>query len=377
MRQRDRTLAEKNHSEKTVFLSDLTQPWDMAFDSSGRMFLLKSARAIGANDRWQNPTFIWHKGASLVADDFFCQGQTGMYGVALHPKFKSNQILYVYMPSNKSKPRTNRVVQLTLNEQLSKVLQRKDIVEDIRFKDARNRWGSPGAHSGGRLRFGPDGRLYITTGDNHNGPLPQSKTQLGGKVLRVDENGNGFEDNNSPGDPRIFTYGHRNIQGIDFQPGTNKVVVSEHGPGHNDEVTFLTAGGNGGWDPSPYKGVECSDNYCGYISNRPDGKLTSMTDTDRYPKAMPPVWNNEGDSQGTGPCVFLKGPHWKEWNGALAVGVMVDRRLEILQFNPDNTLKVLPRQISLERVCGHSCKALMVICTSPPIAEIWKVTANS
>jgi aldose sugar dehydrogenase len=126
-----------------------------------------------------------------------------------------------------------------------------------------------GAHSGGRIRFGADGFLYVTTGDNHNGPLPQDLTKLGGKVLRVDRHGNAAPGNQTPagGDARIFTYGHRNVQGIAFHPTTGQPYIAEHGPGHSDEVTPLTAGGNGGWDPKPEAGVSCADDYCGYIGS--------------------------------------------------------------------------------------------------------------
>ena len=92
----------------------------------------------------------------------------------------------------------------------------------------------------------------MTTGDNHNGPLPQDLTRLGGKVLRVDRNGAAAPGNSTPsgGDPRIYTYGHRNVQGIDFRPvGTvnaGQAYTGKHGPNHSDEVTPLVAGGNAG-----------------------------------------------------------------------------------------------------------------------------------
>ena len=109
--------------------------------------------------------------------------------------------------------------------------ERTDIVTDIPYKHAVVTVGRPGAHSGGRIRVGPDGFLYITTGDNHHPTLPQDVTRLGGKVLRVDRDGKAAPGNNAPagGDPRIFTYRHRNVQGIAFRPGTGR---REHAPTH-------------------------------------------------------------------------------------------------------------------------------------------------
>jgi aldose sugar dehydrogenase len=135
----------------------------------------------------------------------------------------------------------------------------------------------------------------------------------------------------------VFTFGHRNVQGIAFHPSTGQPFSCEHGPGHTDEVTPLVAGGNGGWDPQPAQGVSCEDNYCGYTSNKPDGSLTPMTDLEKFPNAMRPSWTNNGESQGMGPCTFLSGTQWSAWDGDLAVGIMAAQRLDILQLDNGST----------------------------------------
>ena len=322
---------------RTVVMSGLSDPWDLAFAPDGA--ILFTEKCSGLSVRTSNGTvrrLFGTAGAALEADDFFCQSQSGMLGVALDPAFAENRCVYVYMASNMGKAKTNRVVRLTVDKAYTAVSNRKDIVTDIPFKQSFNRWGGAGAHSGGRIRFSPfDGYLYVTTGDNHNGPLPQDLSRLGGKILRIDRSGKAANGNNTPsgGDPRIFTYGHRNVQGIAFHPGTGQPFASEHGPGHNDEVTPLTAGGNGGWDPAPTKGVTCPSDYCGYTSNMPDGTPTPMTDLSRFPDALKPSWNNRGVSEGMGPCDFLEGPHWKAWEGRLAVGFLRGARIELLQMD--------------------------------------------
>jgi glucose/arabinose dehydrogenase len=274
-------------------------------------------------------------GSALVASDFFCEGQSGMHGVAIDPQFASNRYIYVYMPSSATTPRANRVVRLVLSADNTTVSNRSDIVTGIAFKNAATSNGGAGAHSGGRIRFSPgDGFLYITTGDNHDGALPQHPTRLGGKVLRVDRDGNAAPGNNAPAgfDARIYTYGLRNPQGISFRPGSNAPFIAEHGPGHTDEVTMLRAGGNGGWDPQNRGALNCPDNYCGY-----QGNATSMpmTDTGRFPDALRATWANNGASQGMGPATFLTGAQWKAFDGRLLVGVMGANRLDLLTLSTD------------------------------------------
>ena len=153
------------------------------------------------------------------------------------PKFADNRTIYVYSTSSNPAPGVNRVMRMKVADDLSGVSDRTDIVDDIQYKpEATNHpFGGPGAHNGGRLRWNPgDGYLYVTTGDTHNGVVPQSPTKIGGKVLRIDRDGKAADGNKAPEgfDARIYTYGHRNPQGIAFRPGTNQPVTAEHGPWH-------------------------------------------------------------------------------------------------------------------------------------------------
>jgi glucose/arabinose dehydrogenase len=353
-------LAEAPALEAETILSGLENPWDMAFLEDGTMFFTEKCHGLSV--RLPDGTVNKLMGMENTEDyatteeDLFCMGQAGMNGVAVDPDFDENRYVYVYSSSNLSDPHTNRVIRLTVNEDFSGVSDRTDIVEDIPYKmaDSDHPFGGPGAHNGGRIRFGPDGYLYVTTGDTHNGEVPQSPTLLGGKVLRIDRDGGPAEGNNAPEgfDPRIFTYGHRNVQGITFHPETGQPIIAEHGPWHSDEVTALVAGGNGGWDPRPNMAgrEDCPDDYCGYSPNQMEGMdpaeraaFMPMTDLETYPDAMPPAWTNDGLSQGMTPAEFITGEQWGDWDGRLLIGFMgigfggtpVGQRIDILDIAED------------------------------------------
>jgi glucose/arabinose dehydrogenase len=347
----------------TAVLTGLENPWDMAFLPDGTMFFTEKCRGLSVRSASGTVTPLLgmkdSKGYADTAADLFCDGQAGMNGVAVDPEFEKNRFIYVYSASKKTEPGTNRVMRFKVSDDLKKVADRTDIVEDIPYKPAATNhpFGGSGAHNGGRLRFNPgDGFLYVTTGDTHNGEVPQSPTRIGGKVLRIDRDGKPAAGNKPPEgfDPRIYTYGHRNPQGITFRPGTNQPYTAENGPWHSDEVTALVLGGNGGWDPRPKLSGrgECPDNYCGYEPNqmgavdpKDRSKYMSMTDLARFPDAMKPAWNNDGLSQGLSSGTFLSGKQWKDWDGRMVISFMgigvhgtpVGNRLDVLDIKEDGS----------------------------------------
>lgn len=360
---------------RSVVLSGLSGPWDIAFTADGAMLYTEKCRGLSV--RLPDGTIarpFGTAGSALVAADLACEGQSGVHGVALDPDFASNRRVYVYMASTQATPRTNHVVRLVLSPDLRTASARTDIITDIAFKHVGNAHGGAGAHSGGRIRFGPDKFLYVTTGDNHNANIPQSPTLLGGKVLRVTTNGAAAPGNNPPAgfDPRIFTYGHRNVQGIDFRPGSGVPFISEHGPNHSDEVTALRAGGNGGWDPKDRPSLNCADGYCGYAGSP---TTMPMTDLQRFPDAIRPAWTNNGASQGTGPALFLTGDQWGAWNGRLAVGIMGGTRLDILQLdNAGVGQGTTPSGLPSARYRGLTQGPDGNLYVATDGGEIWKVT---
>jgi len=169
--------------------------------------------------------------------------------------------------------------------------------------------------------------LYLTTGDNRSATIPQNVEALGSKVLRFTTDGAP-----APGNPNIgsrnliWALGFRNPQGISFHPWTGDVFISEHGPGNDDEVTKLTAGANGGWNPNN------GGQYNGYNGAR-------MTDTSALPSAVAPIWKHDA-SNGMSPCTFLRGASWKAWDYRLAVGFLGGRKIQVLDFDASLTTVV-------------------------------------
>ncbi|MAA53550.1 MAG: aldose sugar dehydrogenase [Phycisphaerae bacterium] len=329
-----------------IIMSGLENPWDIAFTNDGKaMFYTEKTKGLSVKTGSGVHALYGIKGSSGYADkgdDLYADGQAGMLGVALDANFKKNRTLYLYSTSTKYRGGQcktnfercdgNIVMKFTVAKDFKSVSNRTDIVKDIQYKPFKSDqpFGGPGAHNGGRIRVGPEGYLWVGTGDRHRGICPQDNSLLCGVVLRIDGDGNPHPGNKIKGDKRIYTYGHRNVQGIDFRPSDGRAFTAEHGPWHNDEITALVNGGNGGWAPEQLVGGrgKCPDEYCGYEPQQMEGVTPAiraaympMSDT-RFKDLMPPAWNNNGYSQGTGSAAFLKGSNWGLYEGRLAAGIM-------------------------------------------------------
>jgi len=235
------TSSQTNSSFKVEkVVGGLQVPWSIVWAPDGRMIFTERVGRIRVFENGSlkpQPLF--------VVPDVEPTGESGLMSVVLHPQFATNHLLYLSYAYAGAGVRV-RVVRY--REAPEGFVDRKVIIEDI-----------PAAqfHAGCRLRFGPDGKLYITTGDATQRELAQRLDSLAGKTLRLNDDGSVPNDNpfiaQANARPEIWSYGHRNSQGMDWQPGSNLMFQTEHGPsgfdgpGGGDEVNIVERGKNYGW----------------------------------------------------------------------------------------------------------------------------------
>ena len=219
-----------------IVASRLQAPWSVVFAPDGRIFFSERpgwVRVIENSKVLDRP--------ALLLTDMAASVKMGALGLALDPGFGTNHFLYLAYNYDSGKE-AYRMRVVRYREKQNRLIEPKMLIEDI--PAYRN-------HTGGRLRFGPDGCLYITTGDANDPPLAQRLDSLSGKILRIKSDGaipadNPFV-NRTNANGAIWSYGHRNPQGLAFQTGTGALFAPEHGPDHGDEINLVRKGQNHGW----------------------------------------------------------------------------------------------------------------------------------
>lgn len=215
---------------------NLYVPWSIVFTDPGRMLFTErngSLRIIKNGNLIDKPLKVF--------EDVSSKGEEGLMGLVTDPDYRNNKFIYLSYAYAKNDDLKVKVVRYTDND--TELSEEKVIIDDL----PAERY-----HAGCRIKFGPDGKLYITTGDAGKRELAQVKNSLFGKILRINPDGSVPADNPFPDNP-VWSYGHRNPQGIDWYPGTDILFSTEHGPsgfdgpGGGDEVNIIVKGGNYGW----------------------------------------------------------------------------------------------------------------------------------
>ena len=229
--------------EASVVAEELNVPWEIAFLPDGTYLVTERPGQLVHiyPDRRERIEVI---GVEQV-------GEGGLLGLALAPDFENSGHIYLYQTTQAEDGLTNRVVRYRFeNDSLS---QEEIIIQNI-----------PGAqyHDGGRIAFGPDGKLYVTTGDAGETALAQDVNSVAGKILRLNPDGSIPEDNPFGADNPVYSYGHRNPQGLAWTD-SGELWITEHGPSGvrsgYDEVNRVEAGANYGWPD--FVGAEAGDGF--------------------------------------------------------------------------------------------------------------------
>ena len=286
----------------STLVSGLSIPWDLDFTPDGTMLFTEKRGVL--RSRGADGTI---RRVNAEMGDLFAVGETGLMGIVVDPDFASNRRFYTCQ--GHVGPEV-QVIAWTMNAAYTAATRVADpLVGGIP--------ATSGRHGGCRLRFGPDGYLWIATGDAASGRTPQDLTSLGGKVLRVDPATGAGAESNPLASSRVYSYGHRNVQGLALRPGTSQMWAVEHGPRVDDEINLLVAGGNYGWDPVP-----------GYNESVP------MTDLVKFPDAVVAKWSSGSPTLAVSGGIFLEGKQWGVWEGRLAVATLRDSRLRLFEFTP-------------------------------------------
>lgn len=283
--------------------------WDMVFVESNIMvFDERGGKLHGLNTATKEK---WEIG---TVPNVRAESEGGLLGLVADNQFSDNRYLFACYNAGGSK-RNVKVTRFKLAADNKSVSEFTDIVSDIQSQGGR--------HSGCRMAMDWNNVLWIGTGDSVIASAPQDPKSLAGKILRVDREGKAVEGNLSPPfDDRIYSYGHRNTQGIVLlkEKLSNGAVglTAEHGTDRDDEINWLMPG-NFGWDPS------------GNAYN----ETAPMTDKAKYQDAVEAVWSSGDPTLAISGITLLTNDKWDLWQGWLAVAVLKDKHVRLLEIKAD------------------------------------------
>ena len=307
-----------------VVAAGLEHGWDIGFLPGGSALITERPARIRLLSSTKPGARVTDVAAEL--GDVYVAGEGGLMGLVVHPDFaQTRRFTTCQTHQEGDRPVDVRLVTWELSPDGGRANRVADpLVAGLPLNPS-------GRHSGCRPTLGPDGYLYVGTGDSARADVSQDRTQLGGKVLRIDLGTGGpapdnpFAGSPNPAERLVFTYGNRNVQGVTVQPGTGRLFGAEHGPTIDDEINLLRAGANYGWDPSR-----------GGTRDRYDESVP-MTDLQRFPDAVPAVWSSGGDTEAICGAAFIEGDQWGDMQGLLAVAALAGSKLLLMRVDPDGT----------------------------------------
>jgi glucose/arabinose dehydrogenase len=210
-----------------IVATNLQKPWAIT-SGDGKIFFTEKVGRIRVID---NGILVNQSVADLRVADIT---DAGLLGITLDPDYKNNHYIYVYYTYRDGSNLWNKVLRIT--ESNDRITDAKTVLDKIPAAEFDN---------GGVIKFGPDKKLYIGTGDATDQGLSQNMTSLGGKILRVNADGSIPQDNPFQNSP-VYSYGHRNPQGLTWDDKGN-MYETEEGPTRNDEINLIKPGQNYGW----------------------------------------------------------------------------------------------------------------------------------
>lgn len=323
----------------TTEMAGLNKPWDVVAAPDGT--ILTGERGGRFVVKRTDGTV-----ADLTADlsDLYAEGETGLMGIELAQDFSSSRALYTCQgvagaagvggtgsagPGSAGGGSDNSIAvfRWTVDPAWTTLTRTATVLDGIPVSDT-------GRHGGCRILAAPDGSLFVGTGDTASPTVPQDRNSLGGKVLHIEADGSAAAD--APG--RIYTLGHRNVQGLAFAPGTDRLYEVEQGTSRDDELNLLTPGGNYGYRPDRTPLI--------YDESVP------MTDPDRVPGAIASVWSSGEPTIATPGLAFVDSPAWGEWSGAAVISSQQGKKLVFLKLSEDGT-QVEQEAVALENQYGR------------------------
>jgi glucose/arabinose dehydrogenase len=311
-------VVERVESEQVAFSVErltggLEHPWSMAFLPDGGMLVTERAGRL----RLVNQVFKVVPEPLAGVPTAFARGQGGLLDVVLHPDFAENRLVYLSYAYLGDGGAATAVARGRLGA---------SGLEDTEVIFESNALTGGGRHFGSRLAFDAAGHLFVTHGDRGERERAQDLGDHAGSLIRLNDDGSVPEDNPFVGRtdalPEIYSYGHRNPQGMALNPVTGAMWLHEHGPRGGDEVNIIDAGANYGW-PAVSQGRE-------YASGRPVGAGEAVGMTEAIY-----VWDPSIAPSG---MAFYAGDAFPEWQGDLLVGALAYQLLARLELDGDRVV---------------------------------------